>query len=86
MSKQADDAFLADVIERAGNHYPHDIIRATLAVAAERGMVVGEGVRKMWAVKTKVGLFHPNGIRRSAELNCEEGEAVVRVAIVEIKE
>ena len=75
MSKQVDDAFLADVIERAGNHYPHDIIRATLAVAAERGMVVGEVAPRMWAVKgIDVAMHTASTSRRKSESVCVDGE------------
>lgn len=87
MSKQADDAFLADVIERAGNHYPHDIIRATLAVAAERGLVVGEGAPRMWAVKGRDGAVGDAFSERDDANDYRGlGETVVRVAIVEVKE
>lgn len=41
-----DDAFLRAVLEKAGTHYPYDIIRATLAVAEERGMLAKEEAKE----------------------------------------
>lgn len=90
MSVQVDDAFVRDVQSKlkayANREEVASYIAATLAVAAERGMVVPDDARRMWAVKTNAGLFHPCGIKRAAELNCQAGETVVRVAVVEIKE
>ena len=81
-----DDAFLRAVLEKAGTHYPYDIIRATLAVAAERGLVVPDGAPRMWAVKLG-DEFHTVRYHREQSIGgCITGETVVRVAIVEIKE
>lgn len=81
-----DDAFLRAVLEKAGTHYPLDIMRATLAVAAERGLVVPDGAPRMWAVKLG-DEFHTVRYHREQSIGgCITGETVVRVAIVEIKE
>ena len=85
---QVDDAFVAAVLEKSGTHYPIDIIRATLAVAAERGLVVPEGAPRMWGVKT-CNKLNPLKVFRThtAATSAAFGEGtVVRVAIVEIKE
>lgn len=88
---QVDDAFVAAVVASVKHgrwdlSY-EDIIEATLAVAAERGMVVPEGARKMWAVKTTRGLRTVGHDRDQVFGYCDDGdETVVRVAIVEIKE
>lgn len=84
-----DDAFIRAVLEKAGTHYPIDIMRATLSVAAERGMVVPEDAPRAWARKEDTGLIDVEGVfvwRDDAEENLFAGETVVRVAIVEIKE
>ena len=85
---QVDDAFVEAVRKEAGYHDDdRGIIEATLAVAAERGMVVPEGARKMWAVKTTRGLRTVRHDRDQVFGYCDDGdETVVRVAIVEIKE
>ncbi len=81
-----DDAFISAVLEKAGTHYPLDIMRATLAVAAERGLVVPDGAPRMWAVKLG-DEFHTVRYHREQSIGgCITGETVVRVAIVEIKE
>lgn len=82
-----DDAFLRAVLEKAGTHYPLDIMRATLAVAAERGLVVPPDAVKMWAVTDTDGRMHTvSTSRRKSEGACAAGETVVRVAVVEVKE
>ena len=84
---QVDDAFIAEVESRCQGDSNRDIIAATLAVAAERGMVVGEGAPRMWAVKTTRGLRTVRHDRDQAFGYCDDGDGtVVRVAIVEIKE
>lgn len=85
---RVDDAFIRDVMARVDEaRYPIDIIEATLAVAADRGLVVPEGARKMWAVKTTRGLRTVRHDRDQVFGYCDDGdETVVRVAIVEIKE
>lgn len=84
---QVDDAFVAAVLEKSGTHYPIDIIRATLAVAAERGLVVPPDAVKMWAVTDTDGRMHTvSTSRRKSEGACAAGETVVRVAVVEVKE
>lgn len=84
---QVDDAFVLAVMARVGDaRYPIDIIAATLAVAAERGMVVPDGAPKMWAVTDTDGRMHAvSTSRRKSEGACAAGETVVRVAVVEIK-
>ena len=80
---QVDDAFVDAVRKEAGYHDDdRDIIAATLAVAAERGLVVPEGAPRMWGVRTLDGRLH---IGRN-QINCQEGEIFVRVANAEIKE
>jgi len=86
---KVNDSFISAVLEKAGTHYPLDIIAATLAVAAERGLVVPEDAPKAWARKEDTGLIDVEGVfvwRDDAEENLFAGETVVRVAIVEIKE
>lgn len=71
------------------NHSLSEAIAATLAVAAERGMVVPEDAPRAWARKEDTGLIDVEGVfvcRDDAEENLFAGETVVRVAIVEIKE
>ena len=85
---KVDDSFISAVLEKAGTHYPLDIMRATLAVAAERGLVVPEGAPRMWGVKT-CNKLNPLKVFRThtAATSAAFGEGtVVRVAIVEIKE
>lgn len=81
-----DDAFISAVLEKAGTHYPLDIMRATLAVAAERGLVVPDGAPRMWAVKLGDEFHTVRYYRKQSIVGCITGETVVRVAIVEIKE
>ncbi len=88
-----DDAFIRDVesriVPKDGRSYAGDIIAATLAVAAERGLVVPDDAPKAWARKEDTGLIDVEGVfvwRDDAEENLFAGETVVRVAIVEIKE
>lgn len=51
------------------------------------GMVVPDGAPRMWAVKDIDGAMHTvSASRRKSECACADGETVVRVAIVEIKE
>jgi hypothetical protein len=86
---KVDDAFIRAVLEKAGTHYPIDIMRATLAVAAERGLVVPDGAPRALARKEDTGLIDVEGVfvwRDDAEENLFAGETVVRVALVEIKE
>jgi hypothetical protein len=90
-----DDAFIRDVesriVQKDGRSYAGDIIAATLAVAAERGLVVPDDAPKMWVVRDcgcPIDIheteFFP--CREHADDYCDLGETVVRVAIVEIKE
>lgn len=86
---QVDDAFYQAVMWRLPM-FPStlDVIRATLAEAAERGLVVPEGAPRMWGVKT-CNKLNPLKVFRThtAATSAAFGEGtVVRVAIVEIKE
>lgn len=85
---QVDDAFVRDVNARLPEFPDREqVIAATLAVAAERGMVLPEDAVRMWAVKTTRGLRTVRHDRDQAFGYCDDGgETVVRVAIVEIKE
>lgn len=83
---KVDQEFVDAVMATTEGRYPHEIIEATLAVAAERGMVVPEGAPKMWASKGENGLSDPVYFKTTAESLALSGETVVRVAIVEIKE
>lgn len=85
---QVDDEFVEAVRKEYGiNAGDRGIIAATLAVAAERGMVVPEGAAKMWA--SKEGKYFRDFYRTVGEAKMAEKvfcETVVRVAVVEIKE
>ena len=86
---KVDDSFISAVLEKAGTHYPLDIIAATLSVAAERGLVVPEDAPRAWAVAGPNG--EPSTVRlfathTAASKYAIQGATVVRVAIVEIKE
>jgi hypothetical protein len=68
-----------------------ELAKCRSTVAAERGMVVPDDAPRMWAVRDcgcpidiHNAEFFP--YREHADDYCEHGEAVVRVAIVEIKE
>jgi len=86
---KVDDAFVQAVAMACKNERLSEVIRATLAVAAERGLVVPEDAPRAWARKEDTGLIDVEGVfvwRDDAEENLFAGETVVRVAIVEIKE
>lgn len=84
---RVDDAFVTAVRKEAGYHDDdRGIIEATLAVAAERGMVVPEGAPRMWAIKSSDGIEQVCAEEDTAIDYRLSGETVVRVAIVEIKE
>lgn len=79
---KVDQEFVDAVMATTEGRYPHEIIEATLAVAAERGMVVGE-----WAVwRDGILLDGGNLLLWMAVDGPVKGGRRVRVAIVEIKE
>lgn len=87
---QVDDAFVREfeshIVPEGGRSYIGDIIAATLAVAAERGLVVPEGAPRMWATFSGEKMTHIYRAEDNARHLKMDGETVVRVAIVEIKE
>lgn len=87
---QVDDEFVLAVRDKSGeSRCEKKIIAATLAVAAERGLVVPDDASKGWAVAESGGKPHPGMVfnhRASAWTYAPKGTAVVRVAVVEIKE
>lgn len=90
---QVDDAFVREfeshIVPEGGRSYIGDIIAATLAVAAERGLVVPEGAAgavRTWAIKSPDGFEQVCADRDIADEYRLPDETVVRVAIVEIKE
>lgn len=84
---QVDDEFFMAVSDRLPqSHSLSEAIAATLAVAAERGMLVPEGAVKMWGLKTGETIYEAYADRVDA-FGCRyPGDSVVRVAVVEIKE
>ena len=87
---RVDQGFVDSVMATTEGRYPHEIIEATLAVAAERGLVVPEDAVKMWAVKNADGSIDCDTIQKKQKLARVRlnsvGETVVRVAVVEVKE
>lgn len=87
---QVDHEFFMAVSDRLPqSHSLSEAIAATLAVAAERGLVVPDDASKGWAVAESGGKPYPGMVfknRASARNYAPEGTVVVCVAIVEIKE
>lgn len=80
---QVHDEFVDAVREKSGeSRNEATIIQATLAVAAERGLVVPEGAEWRDAIQTESG----NLLLRFSQYRPLPPEKLVRVAIVEIKE
>lgn len=70
---RVDQGFVDSVMATTEGRYPHEIIEATLAVAAERGLVVGEGAVRMWAVKSAGGRLTTSPLFKDkfqADINC----------------
>jgi hypothetical protein len=87
---KVDDAFfdaVSKILPRCSEEFDFArVVRATLAVAAERGLIVPDDAPKMWAVKSSYGIEQVCAEEDTAIDYRLSDETVVRVAIVEIKE
>jgi hypothetical protein len=89
---KVDDAFfdaVSKILPRCSEEFDFArVVRATLAVAAERGLIVPDDAPKAWAV-AEFGKPCPGMVfatHTAASKYAPQGTAVVRVAVVEIKE